>query len=69
MSNSRLSISLSARIALDALGKDKISAVNRFSEERLSPTSDIMLIFPGVNCISILAKSSTKDEIDRASPF
>ena len=57
MSNSRLSISLSARIALDALGKDKISAVNR--------SSDIILIFPGVNRTSILAKSSAKDEIDR----
>jgi hypothetical protein len=63
MSNSRLSISLSARIALDALGKDNISAVNRFSTERLSPTSDIILIYPGVNRISILAKSFARESI------
>jgi hypothetical protein len=63
-----LSINLSARIALEALGKDKISAVNRFSEERLfpngrlspTPTSDTILIFPGVNRTPILAKSSTE---------
>jgi hypothetical protein len=35
----------------------------RFSKERLSRSSDIILIFPGINRTSILAKSSTEGSI------